>query len=118
MRRRAFALLVAWLGMAGVAHDDAIVRFVAPKPSVASAPADIRVEVWVRRHRHHRRLIVAWDSEAEGGAFEAQVDGAAGPALYTRLVRGLGAGDYEFTAVVVDRDGRHVGTAWTRLLVR
>lgn len=73
-------------------------------PRQVFEPATIRTTITVERNPENQAVCLDWDSiDGMAGAHCWAVDGANAPRVYTFDVKGLTAGDYEFTAAVFQR---------------
>ena len=72
--------------------------------------SDIRIEVDIARHRHHRQLVITWDGGSSGGGSSVQsLDGEGEPFLHVRTIKDAPAAPWQFVAEVYDDHGRVVG---------
>lgn len=87
------------------------------RPAAMMRESDIDVQVRVARHADHRRLIVAWDSDAQaGGRRERTLAGDADKVLFQWWHLHQPAGNYLFVAWVLDGRARVLGTDRVRVL--
>jgi hypothetical protein len=84
-------------------------------PTIAPAPAFVRVEATVERDSDNRSLTVTAQSDDFYRSSEIQLDGASGPRVHVIEFSHLPSGVYEVTAILVGQQGRR---ATARRLVR
>ena len=66
-------------------------------PTVARAPAEVRIEAVIARSDENRRLEVTVDSEGYYRSSSVELDGARAARIYTVAFRGLPEGTFEVT---------------------
>jgi len=86
-------------------------------PSTSFEPANLRVEVIVRRSAENRWIRVTADSSEYFSSSESQLDGEHSAPLRVVTFRQLPAGFYELRSEVFGDDGRVVATARTMATV-
>ena len=92
-------------------HGESCLRLqVRPQVMLPLTRSDIRVELRIPRHAHHRQYAIAWTSDTGSvGSTVRDLDGEASAVLHPLLLRDQPAGHYLFVAGVYDTAGKLVG---------
>jgi hypothetical protein len=76
------------------------------RPSVAKAPAEVRIEVWIASHAQNRTLEIEVGSDNFFRSSEIALDGAQAAHAFTVEYRSIPAGEYEvFVRLLADKGG-------------
>ena len=94
-----------------VGTSEACLRLqVRPTVMLPMTRSNIRVELRIPRHAHHRRYAIAWTSDVGSeGSTQRQLEGEASAVLQPLLLRDQPAGHYQFVAAVYDDLGKLIG---------
>lgn len=89
---------------------DCLELHVRPQIMLPLTRVDVRVELRIRRHAHHRLWSLAWDGGPAGAGSSAQtLHGEDEPFLHTRTLRDTPAAPWIFVAAVFDGNGKMTG---------
>jgi hypothetical protein len=83
-------------------------------PTLAPAPAFVRVEATIERDDNNRAFAIIAQSDDFYRSSQIQLDGASGPRIHVFEFPHLPSGVYEVTGSLVDRHGQRATT--TRLV--
>ena len=84
---------------------------------VASEPAQIRVRTRLEPDTRNRSLTIEWwSTDGVGGSHSIALEGDQAPAAHDCVIKALGSGEYELTAVLVRADGTQVRRS-TRVII-
>jgi len=86
-------------------------------PSVAFAPAELRVRLEVTPSARNRSLVVVAESEDFYRSSEMPLDAAEAPRAVTVQFRGLPRGEYAVSGEVRDADGRSLAMVYQEIKV-
>ena len=116
MRRRTLivGLLIAASTGGGVAKESVAIRV---SPAVAFAPADLTIRTNVEPDERNRVLEIVADSAAFYRSSAIPLEGDRAPQTTTVTFRGVPAGAYEMTAVVIGEQGHVKALAHTTVMV-
>ena len=108
------AAIVVFQGMGFGAEHEVKLRVT---PTVASAPATVRIYVSVTQNEENRMLRVVANSEEYSRVSEMSMEGQNSPKVSTFEYRELPPGSYDVRVYLIGRDGRTRDSAWCAVVI-